>query len=338
MHDMEIFVDIWGQLEISKLLSTYKGYKPEVLDIIPELGLKIELPTFPLNTDGFDIWGRNMTFRRIKITNFDDAIVPKPTYSSPSNLFNCTEDIYSEDIETWYTVGMTIGSVPPHVGVNCIRNVVFKNVYMHKPLKGIYVKSNPGTSGTGLIKNITYENFQMDYPVWFGIYIGPQQQKQPGGAGPGCMIYPLEPCQTNPLITMEEITLRNITGHGSLLFAGIIRCNSTNPCKNFVFDDVQMKSPLWDLLGIGYISEFIEGEESRDYPDPDFKPEGYYTKPANIERQVKKHQSRFNPFEIAWNVITAPQSKWDDLANWLKDPVIINTLLSLLFPNTFYRL
>lgn len=159
MHDMEIFVDIMGQLEISKLFSKYIGWEAEVIDLIPGLDLKLELPTFPLNTDGFDIWGRNMTFRRIKITNFDDAIVPKPTYSSPGNLFNCTEDIYSEDIETWYTVGMTIGSVPPHGGENCVRNVVFKNVHMHKPLKGIYVKSNPGTSGTGLIKNITYENF-----------------------------------------------------------------------------------------------------------------------------------------------------------------------------------
>ena len=40
----------------------------------------IMLPTFPLNTDGIDLTGKNMTFRRIKITNFDDTIVPKPAH------------------------------------------------------------------------------------------------------------------------------------------------------------------------------------------------------------------------------------------------------------------
>lgn len=111
MHDMEIFVDIWGQLEISKLFSSYMHFAPEVFDLIPELNFKLELPTFPLNTDGFDIYGRNMTFRRIKITNFDDAIVLKP--GNKGRKFACTEDILAEDIETFFTVGMTIGSVPP---------------------------------------------------------------------------------------------------------------------------------------------------------------------------------------------------------------------------------
>lgn len=70
LHDFEIFVDVWGQLELSKLFSSklnlHKG---------------IELPMFPLNTDGIDISGRNFTLRRIKITNWDDAIVVKPLNS-----------------------------------------------------------------------------------------------------------------------------------------------------------------------------------------------------------------------------------------------------------------
>lgn len=37
----------------------------------------------------------------------------------------------------------------------------------------------------------------MKNPVWWNIYIGPQQQKQPDGGGPGCMVYPLkENCPT----------------------------------------------------------------------------------------------------------------------------------------------
>lgn len=46
---------------------------------------------------------------------------------------------------------MTIGSVPPDIGCNCVRNITFRNVHVTKALKGIYVKSNPGDQGTGLV-------------------------------------------------------------------------------------------------------------------------------------------------------------------------------------------
>jgi polygalacturonase len=72
---------------------------------------------------------------------------------------------------------MSIGSVPPNTHHNCIRNITFRNVYQIRPLKGIYVKTNPGDQGSGEIKNILYENFTMDRPIWWAIYIGPQQMK-----------------------------------------------------------------------------------------------------------------------------------------------------------------
>ena len=105
---------------------------------------------------------------------------------------------------------MTIGSVPPNDNYACIRNVTFRNIVQHFPLKAIYVKTNPGTHGSGCIENILYENFTINDPVWWAIYIGPQQQKQPGGGGPGCMIYPLDKdCQTQPRIDVRNITLRS---------------------------------------------------------------------------------------------------------------------------------
>ena len=55
-------------------------------------------------------------------------------------------------------VGMSVGSVPPNKGCNCIRNITFRNVYIERPLKGIYVKTNPGDEGTGLVENIYYQN------------------------------------------------------------------------------------------------------------------------------------------------------------------------------------
>ena len=44
---------------------------------------------------------------------------------------------------------------------------------MKYPIKAIYVKTNPGTIGYGIISNITFENFDIHKPLWWGIYIGP---------------------------------------------------------------------------------------------------------------------------------------------------------------------
>lgn len=36
------------------------------------------MPTMPLNTDGIDPSGSNVTIKNIKITNWDDAVAVKP--------------------------------------------------------------------------------------------------------------------------------------------------------------------------------------------------------------------------------------------------------------------
>ena len=118
----------------------------------------------------------------------------------------------------------------------------------------------------------------MDTPIWWGVYIGPQQMKEPNGDGPGCMIYPLQPCETQPRVTVRDIYLKNVTSVGSILPAGILRCNETNPCQNFVFEDVQLRSSLWDHLGIGFISEFVEGHTSNVFPDPKIREAGFFSR------------------------------------------------------------
>jgi hypothetical protein len=155
------------------------------------------------------------------------------------------------------------------------------------PFKAVYVTTNPVSvpprKESGEITNILYENLRIWHPIWWGIYIGPQQQKQPTGEGPGCMTYPLNKhCDTDPLVPMTNITLRNVTSTGGLLPAGIIRCNSTRPCTGFHFEDVNVSQPFWDLIGKGgYITEYIEGTAIRSTPDPKFKPLGYYNDPKN---------------------------------------------------------
>jgi len=117
-----------------------------------------------------------MVFRNIKITNFDDAIVPKPSHGGKM-FTDCTENILVEHCEVYFGVGMSIGSVPPNELTSCIKDVTFRDVKFHHPLKGIYIKSNPGDTGDGLIQNITYQDITMSHPIWWGVYIGPQQQK-----------------------------------------------------------------------------------------------------------------------------------------------------------------
>lgn len=74
---------------------------------------------------------------------------------------------------------------------------------------------------------------------------------------------------------MTNITLRNVTSTGSLLPPGIIRCNETNPCTGFVFEDVNMRTPLWDMLGYGFITEFAYGESrGSTHPVPAFLKKG----------------------------------------------------------------
>jgi hypothetical protein len=71
------------------------------------------------------------------------------------------------------------------------------------------------------------------------------------------MFYPFgDECETQPLIAMHNITLRDITSHGSLLPPGIIRCNHTNACTGFVWDNVQASGlrGWWDWAGLGFIT------------------------------------------------------------------------------------
>jgi polygalacturonase len=180
MHDFEIYTDIWGILDIFNLF----GSKLDT-EFVNVAGINIEFPIFPLNTDAVDFTGRNGTFRNIKITNFDDVIVPKPARKG-NKYGDCTSDVLVENCEVYFSTGMAIGSVPPNPNHNCINGVTYRNIEFHYPFKAIYIKTNPihekfHGNESGEIANIVYENIKINYPIWWGIYIGPQQQHQPGG-------------------------------------------------------------------------------------------------------------------------------------------------------------
>lgn len=67
------------------------------------------------------------------------------------------------------------------------------------------------------------------------------------------MLFPFfgDTCRTQPLITVKDITLRNITSHGGLLPPGVLRGNETNPMTNITFDNVH-STGIWRLLKWNY--------------------------------------------------------------------------------------
>ena len=77
---------------------------------------------------------------------------------------------------------------------------------------------------------------------------------------------------TQPLISISDIYLRNITSAGGLIpHAGILRCNASNPCTNIVIEDVSVSSRYSDdRLQLGYVCESMQGSvTSSSYPLPD---------------------------------------------------------------------
>jgi hypothetical protein len=113
------------------------------------------------------------------------------------------------------------------------------------------------------------------------------------------MIYPLgggdAECATQPLITMKDIVLRNITSHGGILPPGIIRNNETNPGTGFVWDNVHIHG-WWRILGLGFITEYTSGTVTNSHPVPRF------TNLGLVEPTISESilTAILNIFETAW--------------------------------------
>lgn len=72
------------------------------------------------------------------------------------------------------------------------------------------------------------------------------------------MTYPFEACPTQPLIDVQNITLRNVSSQGGFLPPGIIRCNQTNPCRDMNFENVHIDG-WWRDMNWTFISEYAYG-------------------------------------------------------------------------------
>eukprot|EP00658_Telonema_sp_P-2_P022443 TRINITY_DN18970_c0_g1_i1.p1 TRINITY_DN18970_c0_g1~~TRINITY_DN18970_c0_g1_i1.p1 ORF type:complete len:342 (+),score=46.09 TRINITY_DN18970_c0_g1_i1:98-1123(+) len=223
------------------------------------------IPTFPLNTDGFDMACQDCIVRHSHVENFDDSLCAKPLNGGSLMSF-CTSELYFYNHTIHWGVGASVGSVPPNPKVNCIRNTIFDTVTFTTALKTIYVKPNPcpdpSKDGTGIMDNLLYTNIISNDPVTWPIWVSTQQQKQPGsGTDTGCsFLYPLPgtTCPTQPCVPVTRLTLRNVTMHGGVISPGLLRCDPRNPCKDFLFDNVKIQSDGFPWGSDSYLCQAID--------------------------------------------------------------------------------
>ena len=65
------------------------------------------------------------------------------------------------------------------------------------------------------------------------------------------------------------MTIRNVQQYGTILPPGVIRCNETNPCTGFTFQNVRAGG-WWRLFGLNYITENVHGTVTDSKPAPAF--------------------------------------------------------------------
>ena len=214
-----------------------------------------KIPMFPFNTDGIDPSGRNILIQNITVENYDDVVAVKPGKLLTDG---CTQNVVVENARVVRGVGMSIGSVPPNSDINCIRDVWFRNIEFTNPFKAIYVKTNSGNDGFGIIDNINYHNITIHSPILWPVYIGPQQQKEPDGGGDG--IWP----PPQPLVNITNILLQNVTSDSGWLNAGVLRCAESNPCRDITLDNVHVSG--W--ASSFYVCENMIGTVTNSTPVP----------------------------------------------------------------------
>eukprot|EP01084_Bolivina_argentea_P270525 460019_1 len=235
---------------------------------------KQNIPMFPFNTDGIDVTGKDIIVRNCSVHNYDDRVCVKPCQLK---RWGCTTNVLVENTIQIGGAGMSVGSLSPSDGINCIENVVFRNIIFESPLKAIYIKTNSGNEGTGRIYNITYENIYMyqnpdlfpQHAFLWPIYIGPQQQKEPNGDGDGCFIDFIR-CPTQPRVNLTNIYLTNVTAVNSIFTnPAVLNCNYTNPCTEFIFNDVKfLNSTIYDPWDELYLCRNVYGEFNQCEPKP----------------------------------------------------------------------
>jgi len=204
------------------------------------------------NTDGFDM------------SSCDDVWVHDCAVWNQDDCFDVKDNTKNVVIERVNAsgVGLTIGSI-----ASTVRNITFRDAYMHHTSKGIYMKFRGG----GLVTDVLYENIVIDQPEQWAIWIGPAQQCDgchltdlcSTDGGPCSLCWPKLPgsqCNAPDGALFANITLRNITINSPKQSAGVLIANVSTPMQNITFDNVVVnnmpKQPWGDG---GYYCKNVNG-------------------------------------------------------------------------------
>jgi len=197
------------------------------------------------NTDGIDVSGNNVYMHDVDIWNQDDCIAVKDSFLAEST------NMLFERI-TASGLGLVVGSI----GGTTVRNITFRDSFLYKTYKGIYMKfrHDEYRDTPGLVENILFENITLYEPEQWGIWIGPAQQSinaNPCHANPCSLCWPTLPFATCDGIEQSQyrnITLRDIKIYHPLGSPGVILADDSNPIQDIVFDNVIVTNYVPDSI------------------------------------------------------------------------------------------
>ncbi|KAM0284302.1 hypothetical protein ACHAQH_002096 [Verticillium albo-atrum] len=192
-----------------------------------------------LNTDGADtMYSDDITFRRWRVTNGDDAIALKANSTNIS--------VY--DSEFWHSTGIAVGSMGQFLGEHeHFENFHVRNVTMHNVIRACYFKTwtgrqigyppNGGGGGTGHARNVVLEDITLDGTRATPLHIW-QCESYNGHAG--------HECDTSRF-KISDVVWRRFKGTAGADIdrAGWFKCSAgAGGCSNVTVED-------WDVRAEG---------------------------------------------------------------------------------------
>ncbi|KAF9006976.1 pectin lyase fold/virulence factor [Cyathus striatus] len=195
------------------------------VDAAPDNSTRSSTVSFPFNTAGFNLSGKNITVDGYYGHNGDDCI----------SVINGAEDIVAQNGFCGFSShGLSIGSLGRGGANHTVKNVLFKNWTMDGAVYGARFKS--WTGGQGSADNITWEDITL-VNVSTGIFVTQNYYDQDKGARPE---------NTNKTSTkISNITFKNFTGTLNSNWTDGT-CIST-PCWNYVEGIDNTKAIIFDL-------------------------------------------------------------------------------------------
>jgi hypothetical protein len=142
--------------------------------------------------------------------------------------------------------GLVIGSI----GKTHVRNITFRDSYLHRSYKGIFLKFRDGAGNPdrpGIIEDVLFEDIEVFAAEQWPIWIGPAQQAisgNPCNPQPCSLCWPILPwfggdvCEPIEHAVYRNITLRNINITGPRTSLGTIIGGDRTPIRDIVFDNV----------------------------------------------------------------------------------------------------